>query len=289
MKNLFSKKVFWIVAVLIVLICIPFVLSSSKKSKSSLGVVEKSEIVQRVSLSGVVQPVRKALVVASYSGYVKKMFVKVGQDVKIGDPLVSVVQSLSSFEEAFPLRSPVKGRVVQIRHTEGEFVKSGDTTDFILRVDDLSEMYVYVNAAEIDRVKMTVNQEAMLKPMALSEKSYKAQIVDLALAANDKDRWDRSSVVEFPITLRILNPDADLKSGMSTLIDIITFKKDQVLTLRHEFVYSQGDENYVLLENGEKRVIKIGVSNEEKIEILEGLKEGDKVQKVDFASMLENS
>ncbi|WP_374080369.1 efflux RND transporter periplasmic adaptor subunit [Bdellovibrio bacteriovorus] len=289
MKNLFSKKAFWIVVILIVLVCIPFVLSSSKKSTSSLGTVEKGEIVQRVSLSGVVQPVRKALIVASYSGYVKKMFVKVGQDVKIGDPLVSVVQSLSSFEEAFPLRSPVKGRVVQIRHTEGEFVKSGDTTDFILRVDDLSEMYVYVNAAEIDRVKMTVNQEAMLKPMALSEKSYKAQIVDLALAANDKDRWDRSSVVEFPITLKILNPDADLKSGMSTLIDIITFKKDQVLTLRHEFVYSQGDENYVLLENGEKRVIKIGVSNEEKIEILEGLKEGDKVQKVDFASMLENS
>lgn len=289
MKNLFSKKIFWVAVVLGVLVCIPFVFSSSKKSKSSLGVVEKGEIVQRVSLSGVVQPVRKALIVASYSGYVKKLFVKVGEDVKIGDPLVSVVQSLSSFEEAFPLRSPVKGRVVQIRHTEGEFVKASDTTDFILRVDDLSEMYVYVNAAEIDRVKMTVKQEAMLKPMALSEKSYKAQIVDLALAANDKDRWDRSSVVEFPITLKILNPDGDLKSGMSTLIDIITFKKDQVLTLRHEFIYAQGDENYVLLENGEKRVIKTGVSNEEKVEILEGLKEGDKVQKVDFASMLENS
>nr|WP_295899159.1 HlyD family efflux transporter periplasmic adaptor subunit [uncultured Bdellovibrio sp.] len=289
MKNLFSKKILLIVAILAIVACVPFLFSSGKNKKSSLGIVEKGDVIQRVSLSGIVQPVRKAVIVASYAGYVKKIFVKIGDNVKAGDPLVSVVQSLSSFEQAYPLRSPVTGRVVQIRHQEGEFVKASDVTDYILRVDDLSEMYVYVNAAEIDRVKMTVKQEALLKPMALSEKSYKAQIVDLALASNDKDRWDRSSVVEFPITLKVLNPDADLKSGMSTLIDIITFKKENVLTLRHEFIYVQGGESYVLLENGEKRIVKTGVSNEEKVEILEGVKEGEKVQKVDFASMLENS
>lgn len=289
MKRLFNKKIILVILLMVVVWSLREVFSSNPPLPEGFGTVERGDIIQRVSLSGLLQPVRKALIVAPYSGYVKKIFVKMGDQVKAGDPIVSVVQSLSGFEVNFPLRSPISGKVVQIRRSEGEYVRSGEASDFIVRVDDLSEMFVSVNAAEMDRMKMTLHQEAILKPMALDQKSYKAEVVELALAANEKDRWDRSSVVEYPVKMRVLNPDEDLKSGMSTLIDIVIFRKDQLLTLRHEYIYTEGEESYVILANGEKRPIKTGVANEEKVEILEGLKEGDKVQKVDFASMLRNS
>lgn len=289
MNRPFNKVILAVIAVVIVIVGF-IILKPSKNTKhDGFGLVERGDIIQRISLSGVVQPVRKALIIAPYNGYVKKVYVKTGDRVKQGDPIVSIVQSLSNFEESFPLRSPITGQIVQVRYSEGEYVTSTSATDFIVRIDDQSEMYVTVNAAEIDRLKMNLKQEAILRPMALDRKTYKAQIVDIALAANDKDRYDRSSVVEFPVKMKILDADSELKSGMSTLIDIVIFKKENLLTLRHEFVYSQGEENYVLLPNGEKRAIKVGSSNEEKVEVLEGLREGEKVQKVDFASILGNS
>ncbi|WP_413291037.1 efflux RND transporter periplasmic adaptor subunit [Bdellovibrio sp. HCB337] len=287
MKALLSNKHVWGVLVAFAGLFAVMHFTSAKDNKTTSGVVERGDLVQRVSLSGVVQPGHKAFVVAPYAGYVKKIYVKVGDKVKVGDPIVSVAQSLSNFEQTFPLRSPISGRVVQVRKNEGEYVKANDTTDFMVRVDDSSEMFVNVNAAEIDRVKIVENQEASLKPMALSHKSYKAKVVSLSLAANDKDRWDRSTVVEFPVTLQVTNPDAELQSGMTAVIEIITFKKEKVLMLRHEYIFTEGEQSYVLFENGKKQIVKIGATNEEKVEILEGLSEGDRVQKVDFTALAE--
>lgn len=289
MKTLLSNKYVWGVVIILGGLFAVLHLTSAKGVKSNAGIVESGDLVQRVSLSGVVQPGHKAFIVAPYAGYVKKIYVKVGDKLKVGDPIVSIAQSLSNFEQTFPLRSPIAGRVVQVRKNEGEYVKASDTTDFIVRVDDTSEMFVYVNAAEIDRVKIVENQEASLKPMALSQKSYKAKVVSLSLAANEKDRWDRSSVVEFPVTLQVVNPDADLQSGMSAVIEIITFKKEKVLMLRHEYIFTEGEQSYVLLEGGKKQMIKIGAANEEQVEIVEGLKAGDRVQKVDFTALAEGT
>lgn len=288
MKALSSKKI--IAAGLLSLFAVFLIwsLGGNKKKNTSLGTVERGDLVHQVTLSGIVEPLHKALIVAPYIGYVKKVYVKIGSVVKAGDPIVTVVQSLSSFEQAFPLRSPISGKVMQIRHNEGEYVKAGDPGDFIVRVDDRSEVYVKTNAAEMDRVRITDQQEANLKPMALNQKNYKAKVVSLALAANDKDRWDRSTVVEYPIALKVLNPDDSLQSGMSVIIDIVTFKKEKVLMVPHEYLFTEAEKNYLLLENGEKRPVKIGMSNDEKVEILEGAHEGEKIQKVDFAALMEN-
>jgi multidrug efflux pump subunit AcrA (membrane-fusion protein) len=288
MKALSNKKIV-IAGLLGLLVALSiWTLGGSKKKNSSLGKVERGDLIQQISMSGIVEPLHKALIVAPYAGYVKKVYVSVGSVVKAGDPIVTVVQSLSNLEQAFPLRSPVSGKVTQIRHDEGEYVKTGEPTDFIVRIDDRSELFVKANAAEIDRVRITAQQEATLKPMALNQKTYKAKVVSLALAANDKDRWDRSSVVEYPISLKVLNPDDSLQSGMSVIIDLVTFKKENILLVRHEYLFTEGEQNYLLLESGEKKPVKIGMANEEKVEILEGAREGEKIQKIDFAALMEN-
>lgn len=288
MKVVFNKK--YILLFLVLVSWVGFYYFSKSKSKdqsAGFGKVVKQDLLQRVSLSGNVTPAHKALIIPPYSGYLKKLFVNVGDEVKVDAPLVSVVQSLSRFEEVYPLRSPIKGRVVQIRKLEGEYVKTGDSADFIMRIDDLSEMFINVNAAEIDRVKILPNQEAIVKPLSMPQKEYKAIVTELSLAANDKDRWDRSTVVEFPVVLRVTNPDEDLKSGMSALVEIITDRRPQVLTLRHEYIFSDENKNFVLLKNGQRKEIQVGQSNEEMQEVVSGLSEGELVQKVDFSKLME--
>lgn len=248
-----------------------------------LGAVEKKDLIQRVTIAGYVTPARKTIVTAPYTGYVQNILVKQGQMVKKGDPLVKVSQDLQSQEPIFPLRAPFSGIVVHVNKAEGEYVREKDLTDYILRIDDMSKLFIMADAAEIDRAKIKLNQEALVKASAILDRTYKAAIRDLSLAA--RDRTSGRSQVEFPIRLEVLDPDEKLRPGMSVIMDIITDKRDNVLTLRHEFLYRDGNRYYVITENGERKDVKVGMQNEEASEITDGISEGEKTRQVDFASL----
>lgn len=256
-----------------------------RRSSQDNSTVKRQDLVLRVTVAGTVSPRKRTIITAPYSGYVKKLYVKVGDIVKQNDPLVSVVQSLQSGEDAFPLRSPLNGQVVQVPKSEGEFVKATDTTDFILRIDDTSALFVNANAPEIDRVKLRIGQEAVIKASAILGRTYKGVIRELSLAAREKEQWSRSQVVDFPIRVEILDKDEVIQPGMTVLMDMITSKKENVLTLRHEFIRRQDGNYYVILQSGERRDIEVGLQNEEAFEIISGLKEGERVKQVDFADM----
>lgn len=255
------------------------------KNKEGRGAVIKQDLIQRVTIAGIVTPLRKTIVTAPYRGYIKQLFVKVGDKVKHGDPIVSVVQSLQSGDNVFPLRSPLSGTVVQIEKSEGEFVNEGDLKEFILRIDDSSKLFIVANAPEIDRVKIEAGQEAIIKASAILSRKYKGIIRELSLAAREKVEWSRSQVVEFPIRIEIMDSDEAIKAGMSVIIDVITQKKENVLMLRHEFVRRNDEKYYVILDSGKRKDIEVGIQNEEGFEIVSGLVEGDKVEQIDFSKL----
>lgn len=245
-----------------------------------------------MSGGGNVEAKRKSIITAPYNGYIKKLFVKVGDKVAPGAPLVSVAQSLDSTETIFPLRSPYNGTVVQIKHYEGEFIKEADSSDFIVRVDDLSQLFVYATVPEIDRVKIKEGQEAVIKITSLADKSYKGVIRELSLASQVKDRWERTGLSDYQLRLEILNPDPTILPGMSVIFDVITNKRSNVLAIPHEYVYKNDPAAtgvvtyYVIRKNGTKAEIKVGIQNEELFEVLSGIKEGDEVQMVDFSALV---
>jgi multidrug efflux pump subunit AcrA (membrane-fusion protein) len=247
--------------------------------------VTKGDLIQRVTIAGSIVPFRKSVITAPYNGYVKKLFVKIGDHVKAGDPLVSINQSLQSSDGVFPLRAPFNGYVVQEGKEEGEFVKEGDAKDFIVRIDDLSKLFIVANSPEIDRVKVKEGQEGIIKASAVSGKTYKGIIRELSNAAKEREEYSRSQVAEFPIRIEILDPDEQLKSGMSVVVDIVTDKKEKVLMLRHEFIRKENDSYFVIMKDKKRRDIKVGIQNEEVFEILDGLREGDFIEQVDFSEL----
>ncbi|OFZ15735.1 MAG: hypothetical protein A2Z20_05220 [Bdellovibrionales bacterium RBG_16_40_8] len=259
----------------------------SSNGKEGLGSVKKSDLIQRVTIAGVVVPNRKTIITAPYNGYIRKIFVKIGDRVKQGDPIVSIVQSLQSSDPVYPLRAPFPGTVVQVEKNEGEYIKEGDAKEFVVRIDDLEKLFVLTNAPEIDRVKIKAGQEAVIKASAILTRSYKGIIRELSLAAKEKEQWGQSQV-EFPIRVEVLDQDQELSPGMSVVIDIITNKKENVLTLRHEFIHRENEKYFVILKNGKKRSIEVGIQNEEAFEIRDGLKEGEQVQQINFSTLIQN-
>ncbi len=281
--NIYRSKFFWIGGFLFLLILWYFILKpdSSSRSEANIIAVTKGDLVQKVTLAGTVVPLRKSVITAPYNGYIKKIFVKVGDKVKTGDPIVSISQSLQGTDNNYPLRSAYKGVVVQIEKSEGEFIKEGDVKDFIVRIDDDSKLFINSKVAEVDMVKLKKGQETVIKVTSLSDRTYKGIIKDIALAARDSDDF-RTKVAQFPTQIEILNPDNMIKPGMSVIADVTTDIHKQVLLLKLEFVHQDAKGYFAKLANGTRRDIQVGMQNEEFFEITSGLKEGEKVLPVNY-------
>lgn len=290
MKKLFLNKYISITVVtLIVGLVIAYYFTPSKQNsgkKNSFVKVERGDLVQRSTISGTVTPLRKTVITAPYQGYVRKVYVQLGQEIKSGDPVASVAPTLLASDTVFPLRSPFAGKVVQLNKASGEYVKASDPSDFIARIDDVSKMFVDSNVPELDRVKMRIGLEAIVKASAILDRTYKAVVKELTFAAREQDRYGRSTAVEFPMRLQILDFDEQIQPGMSVIVDIITLKKENVLRLRHEYIGKDQDSYFITLSDGKKVKIEIGVQNEEYGEIISGVSEGTLVRKVDFSGLV---
>jgi multidrug efflux pump subunit AcrA (membrane-fusion protein) len=247
-----------------------------------LGEVTRGDLIQRVTVAGTVVPRRKTIITPPYNGYVSKIYVKVGDRVKMGDPLVSVAQSLlTPNEKIYPLRSPIEGTVVQILKAEGEYVEMG-ATNAMVRVDDLDHLLVEAKSPENEIEKLKTGQEAVIKTQAVLPRSYKGRITRVSLAALDQgNSWEKSRA-EFPVQLDVLDADASLKPGMSVILDIVAKKLDQVLLLRHEFIQRVGEAYQVTTASGAVKPIQVGERNEDAFEVKSGIAEGTKVRQIDF-------
>ena len=260
----------------------------SKKEEKGIrfAVIERADVAQRTTLNGTVRGIRQSQVQPGYAGYIAKYFVKVGDAVKPGQPLVSLTQTLNqSLSEVFPIQAPFAGTVTQILKREGEYVSTTGTSNTLLIMDDMTQMWIDTNIPEVDVAKVSLGLECLIKANALQGKTYKGVVQTLSLSSKQStDRWDRGRV-EFPAEIRILDGDKDLKPGMTAVIDVISAKVEGVLTIRHDFVQREKDKIFLVDDKDQRHEIEIGLSNEEVIESRKGGIEGLKVQMKDFTKL----
>ncbi len=257
-----------------------------------LGAVEKRDVVQKISLNGTVRGIRQTQIQAGYAGYIGKIYVKVGEIVKQDHPLVRVTQTINQpLDEVFPIRAPFAGTVTQILKREGDYVNAGggggdmNNAGGIIEISDLRELWITATVPEVDVAKISVGLDAEVRANALQGKLYGAKVSTMSLSPKSSmDRWDRGRV-EYPVELRVTNPDPALKSGMTVVADVIAAKAEQVLTVGHEYLHKDKDGLYLVDETGKQHRIETGLSNEEVVEIRKGATNGLKVQMMDFGKL----
>jgi multidrug efflux pump subunit AcrA (membrane-fusion protein) len=289
MSGWFRSKALWVAVLLAAAALLYRSRQGAIQADANVGVVTRGELVQRVTIAGSVNPNRKTIISAPYNGYVRKIYVQIGDRVRAGDPVISLAQSLrGSSEEVYPMRAPFDGTVVQVLRTEGEYVETQSQQpngNAMVRIDDLTRTFIEANAPEIEVGKLKLGQEAIIKASAVLSRTYHGRIQHISLAAKEQRDWDRSRV-EFPILLEVADNDGQLKPGMSVVVDIITRKLSGVLLVRHEFIQQDGDRYLVVTEKGEKKPIEVGIQNEEAFEVRSGVSEGERLRQTDFLSLL---
>lgn len=173
--------------------------------------------------------------------------------------------------------SPISGVVSEVTTQQGETVVAGLNAPTFITVVDLSRLQVECYVDETDIGKISVGQEATFTVDSYPNKVFRAKVKKIYPGAIIKN-----NVVFYDVVLEILDPYENLlRPEMTAQVNIIAGKKENVLLVPSKAVKIDPQGNYfVMVKKGdkwEKRLIKIGWESKGKIEVVEGLKEGEEV------------
>jgi len=166
---------------------------------------------------------------------------------------------------------PFGGIVTEAYPLPGDQISAGATA---FRVDDLSKLLVDVDVSEVDINSVSVGQPVTLTFDAILGNDYRGEVVEVAQTGTSIQ-----GVVNFKVTVALIDPDALVKPGMTAAVNITVKELNDVVLIPNRAVrLSDGNRVVYLLVDGrpEKTTIRLGSSSESMSVIIGGdVKEGD--------------
>jgi len=181
------------------------------------------------------------------------------------------------------IRAPING-VVLFRPTEvGDAVSSilnmGSAATLIMNLGDISSVYIRGNVDEADVGKTELNQCVRTKVESYPNESFDGLVKKIAPSGQDQ-----GNVTTFEVRVTISNPQGKLRVGMTANAEIVLEEKKNVLLVPETaLVYDKDKSTWAQLlaagtKQGWRKVpVKLGISNGQRTQITDGLKEGDKL------------
>jgi HlyD family secretion protein len=205
------------------------------------------------------------------------------------------------------ITSPIDGIVISRSVDVGQTVAASLQAPVIFQIaNDLAKMQIDANVAEADVGGVAVDQDVEFTVDAFPTQTFRGKVVQVRNAPITVQ-----NVVTYDTVIGVSNPDLKLKPGMTANVAIISAHRDDVLKIPNGTLrFRMPDENptpaakrdpsasgrqpagkspvrgerrvdrsvYVLSGSKPARVtIKTGISDGVVTEVLEGLKEGDRV------------
>ncbi len=193
----------------------------------------------------------------------------------------AILQEANSSINSLFLVSPSNGiAIVRENWMTGQKIKAGDQpgSGALIELPDLSEMLAEVKINEVDISKIEPGLKVIIKADAYSDSTYTGTITTVANLAQNTSNTSKIKV--FPVQILIDGVHKNLMPGLTVSCTIRIREIENTLFIPVESVFKiQGIENvYVKTGGGFKRQeVKIGVSNTDYAQILEGLKVGDEI------------
>jgi len=168
-------------------------------------------------------------------------------------------------------RAPADGTVMEKQAIEGMQFSPGD---MLYRLADLSNVWVMVDVYEQDLTRIVIGQTAKISISAFPGKNFEGKVSFIYPTIN-KDTRTAKVRIDLP------NPTGELRTDMYADIQIEAGTDNNVLTVPTSAVLNSGERQVVLIDMGDGRFkpqpVKTGMRGGGYAEILEGLKEGERV------------
>ena len=178
------------------------------------------------------------------------------------------------------IRAPFDGYVERRLVNLGELVKAPMPVMAIVRLDPLK---VTAELPEKMAPWITAGRSLELHVDAYPSRTFNGQVTRISPAVNTSTR-------AFAFEAVVPNPDALLKPGTFARVHVESDKVDDVLTLPYAALQYRYGVNRVFVVNGERlamRELQVGDRMGDRIEIVSGVKEGERVAVTDVDALNE--
>jgi len=188
----------------------------------------------------------------------------------VTDAQMATLERRGKAEPVLTVYAPSFGIVLKREALPGKYVEPGTT---LYEVADLSTVWISADIYESEIAAVTLNQPASVTFAAYPGETFRGTVSYVYPTLNAETRTVR-------VRLELPNPGLKLKPGM---YGNVTVQTDAVNTLvvPKEAVLETGLRQLVYLDRGQGRYepasVKLGRRSQDDVEVLEGLKEGDRI------------
>ncbi len=181
-------------------------------------------------------------------------------------------ETLSSY---YYLRSPIAGRIVDLKYILGEQVKAGE---IIMTILDDTKVWLEISVFEndISKIKNSRGGHFILtdKNKTYDIVQYKGKLVFFGSVIDENTRT-------VSVIYEISNPSSEFLVGSFVTAYLNTAETVETLAIPKSAVFDSGGSKVCFIQLGgetfEKRSIQLGTEGQEYIQILSGAQEGEKV------------
>jgi HlyD family secretion protein len=178
-----------------------------------------------------------------------------------------------------PIRGTVLSRDVEIGSPVSSILNLGANATLVMTLGDIEQVFVRGKVDEADIGRVRLGQQARIRVETFKDKTFNGKVTQISPMGVEKD-----NVTNFEVRVSIDNPGKELKANMTANAEIVLEEHaDSLIIPEAAITYDAQKNAFVDLltpgaKNGRKKVqVKVGVGNGTKIQILDGLKQGDKV------------
>ena len=150
----------------------------------------------------------------------------------------------------------------------------------LITIPDLSAFEADISVSEEYRGRLKPGCKATVMIEAVPGLVLEGKLKEISPLARPRIPWDESSPKVFDGIIELKVADPRMVSGMSTRVEIVTDTAENVLLVPIESVFNEDGQTVCYVRNGagyEKRRVKTARSNDNFVEIAEGVAEGDQV------------
>src|SRR4249919_1900791 len=178
-----------------------------------------------------------------------------------------------------PIRGTVLSRDVEIGSPVSSILNLGANATLVMTLGDIDQVFVRGKVDEADIGRVRLGQPARIRVETFKDKVFNGKVTQISPMGIEKD-----NVTNFEVRVSIDNPGKELKANMTANAEIVLEEHADALIVPEAAITYDAQKNAFVdivapgAKNGRTRIpVKLGVGNGTKIQILDGLKQGDKV------------
>jgi Cu(I)/Ag(I) efflux system membrane fusion protein len=189
----------------------------------------------------------------------------------ISDEQIRDLASSGNARRTLTFRSPVSGIVTEKKAVQGMRFMPGEA---LYQVADLSTVWVIADVFEQDIGLVKSGTRAKVMINAYPDKKFEGTITYVYPTLNAQTRT-------VPVRVELANPGLLLKPSMFAKVELAVSGKAAVVTVPVSAVIDSGTRQIVLIQQGEGRFepreVKLGARSDTYLEVIEGVKDGERV------------